>query len=34
MKTTVFWDAAPSSLVENDRRFSDDGPDDGGNKHI
>jgi hypothetical protein len=33
-KVTVFWDVAPCSLVENDRRFRGDRPDDGGSKHI
>jgi hypothetical protein len=31
MKMTVFWDAAPFSLVQTDRRFRDAySPDDGG----
>jgi hypothetical protein len=44
LKTTVFWDIAPCSLVEIDRRFggayslhhngNDGGPDYGGCKHV
>jgi hypothetical protein len=30
----VFWDVAPCSLVDIDRRFRDYFPDDGGSKHI
>jgi hypothetical protein len=39
MKMIVFWDTAPCSLVEIDRRFRDayclhHRPDDEGNKHL
>jgi hypothetical protein len=42
MKVTVFWDAAPSSLLEVYRRFGsaalfynqDDGDENGGSNHL
>jgi hypothetical protein len=40
MKIGLFWDAAPCSLVETDRRFRGayylhhEGIDDGGSKHL
>jgi hypothetical protein len=34
LKMTVSWDIAPCSLVEIDRRFRADRPDEGGSKHL